>query len=295
MKHRLSSMFGSRIYIRMAPFPGIGGQFSSLVFTLLAFAALVFSSIYPASLSGARTGFSDMLSPALGALAAPAQNLAEAVRTMSGLAALQAENTRLDDENRRLRDWYQKALLLQSENKSLRDLLRVTVEGRHSYVTGRVLTDAGNTFVKNILVMAGIRDGVQKGQAVISGDGVVGRVIEAGQKTARVLLITDVNSRLPVFIEGAGQHAIMGGQNDALPTLEHLPAGIKLEEGARIVTSGLGGVFPAGLPVGRLARGADGAFRVRLFADFDRLIFVRMINTPDDPNLYSADQGTGLE
>src|SRR5262245_30718707 len=174
-------------------------------------------------MEGLRAGAADTFAPVLSAIGQPVQEAAIFVRNVSGLTQLQAENLRLQQENQRLREWYQTALVLEAENKSLRDLMNIRLDPQNSYITARVLADSGNTFVKSLLVSAGSNEGVKKGQAVISGDGVIGRIVEVGKNTARVLLLTDMNSRVPVLVENSRQHAILAGENEQAPILAHLP------------------------------------------------------------------------
>ncbi len=267
----------------------VGGNSVSFIFLIIAFASLIFSAANPDGVSTMRTALSDTMAPAFSAVSEPLQSAAMFVRDVSGISELQATNLRLAQENERLRDWYQSALQLEAENKSLRELLHVKVEPENRYITARVLADASNTFVKSMILAAGKNDGVAKGQAVVSGEGVVGRIVEAGRRSSRVLLVTDINSRVPVLVEDSRQHAILAGQNDSSPMLMHLPPDTEIRDGARIVTSGQGGIFPPGLPVGRVARDKTGAYRIMLFADFDRMIHVRVVNRPDDPNLKPGD------
>ena len=201
------------------------------------------------------------------------------------VSELRAENARLQSENTRLRDWYQKALMLESENQSLRDLLNLKVETSQKFVTSQVIADSGNAYVHSVLVSAGKKDDVRKGQAVLSGEGMVGRIIETGNNSARVLLLTDFNSRVPVLIEGTSQKAIMVGNNDNSPVLKHLPSDAEIEEGMRIVTSGHGGLFPAGLPIGRIVATDAGQHTVHLYANVNNVRYVRILDTPKDPNL----------
>ncbi|HHK73671.1 MAG TPA: rod shape-determining protein MreC [Rhizobiales bacterium] len=250
----------------------------------MAAALLMLSAFQPAALGGVRAGVSDLFAPVLAMIAKPVQQASDFVRDVSGLAELQAENAHLQQENVRLREWYQAALLLEAENKSLHDLLNVKIEPQHSYVTGRIIADSGNAYVKSLLVVAGRRDGVQKSQAVISGDGLVGRVVEAGQKASRVLLITDMNSRVPILVEGSSQHAILAGTNGAMPVLQHMQQDSDIQDGARIITSGHGGLFPPGLPVGRVMDEGGIKF-VKLYADVNKMVHVRIINKSTDPNL----------
>lgn len=273
---------------RIAPIPFLGGGLSSLILLLISLGLLFFSGLQPQALGGLRSGAADLFTPVLSFISKPVQDAAAFVRNVSGIAAMQAENELLRQENIRLREWFQLAQHLEAENKSLRDLLNVKLEPRHNYITARVMGDGGNAYVKSLLLAAGRGDGVKKNQAVISGEGLIGRIIETGDKSARVLLVTDINSRVPVLIEDSRQHAILAGNNDNLPLLVHLPEGSEVAIGARVVTSGHGGVFPPGLPIGRVELDAAGIPYVKLYADMNRLVHVRIVDRPDDPNLRSA-------
>ncbi len=252
----------------------------------LIFMAAVFifwASLQPQTFSSLRVGLADAAAPVINVVATPFQEAAVFVRDVSGLAALQAENARLLQENEKLRSWYHTALTLEAENKSLRDLMNVQVEAQHTYITARVLTDGQSNFAKSIIVTAGSEEGVRKGQAVVSGDGLVGRVVEAGEKTSRILLLNDINSRIPVILDNSRQHAVFAGQNSKKGVLVHLPPESEIDNGARLTTSGVGGVFPPGIPVGVVALNGEQVL-VKPNADLSRLTYVRIINVPDDPN-----------
>jgi rod shape-determining protein MreC len=249
---------------------------------------MVFSVVAPQSVSNMRVMVTDLAAPVLSVVSLPLQKTAIFVRDVSGLAQIQADNARLSAENAKLREWYQSALLLEAENKSLRELLNLRVEPENRYITARILSDSGSAFAKSLLVSAGQQDGVRKGQAVISGEGVVGRIVEAGQNASRVLLISDMNSRVPILVEDSRQHAIFAGDNQQEGALMHVPADGQIAVGARIVTSGQGGMFPAGLPVGKIKGIENGEIKVEPFADFTRLHYVRIIDRPEDPNLVES-------
>ncbi len=294
MKHRSKSMggatarLGSKSLARALPvrFWGLGGGSGFLMF--LSFCMLVVSALSPALVSGLRMRVAGAVAPVVEIVSLPFQNAALFIRNVSGLAEIQAENGRLIDENIKLREWYQTALLLEAENKSLHELLNVKIEQKSQYITARVLVDGRSAFAKSILVSAGTLDGVKKGQAVVSGEGLVGRVVEAGGNVSRILLITDMNSRVPVLIEDSRQHAIFSGNNGATGFLNHLPVDTEVKEGARVVTSGQGGIFPMGLPVGVVREIVDGMVKVEPFTDFSRMVYVRVIDQPEDPNLLEG-------
>lgn len=290
MKHRtkkIGGKLGARALSGVALPPVFSVAGASGLMVAVSVCLLAISAFQPQMLSGLRTGAADMAAPILDVVSTPLQKAAIFVRDVTGLAAIQAENARLLEENMKLREWYQTALLLEAENKSLRALMNVKLEASHNFITARILSDSANTFAKSLLVSAGRADGVKKGQAVMAADGLIGRVVETGENTARILLITDMNSRVPVLIEGSSQHAILAGQNDQKGVLMHLPPESKVSEGARVVTSGVGGIFPVGLPVGMVGR-VDGTIEIEPFANFNRLMHVRIVNKPVDPNLRSG-------
>jgi rod shape-determining protein MreC len=269
----------------LAPHIFMGGTSSSLIFVVLAALVLIFGLVRPQALSGLRITATDIMTPALSAISRPFQNAAATIGNISGMASLRAENTQLKTENARLKEWYQTALMLQAENQSLQDLLNLKVSPTHQYTTSRVISDAGNAFVKTILIESGRSSGIQNNQAVLAGEGMIGRIIEAGQNASRALLITDINSRIPILIEGSQQKAIMSGNNTDYPVLKHLPHDSSLTNGARIITSGDGGIFPAGFPIGRLVQTEKGKFIVKPFADMQKVTYVRVIKPSSKNNL----------
>lgn len=240
------------------------------------------SGFRPHVFDGVRMAISDVFSPVLSAVSMPFQQTALFFHGVTELAQLQADVRRLEQENERLREWYQTALLLESENKSLRALLNFESDPKLKTITGRIIADAGNTYVKSLLVNIGHKNDVHKDAAVLAGQGLIGRIVEVGDQTSRVLLVTDVNARVPIMVDETGQHAIMAGANARDPRLIHLPQDSEIREGSRLITSGYGGIYPYGLPVGRVIKLENGSLGVALFADFDALQIVRLLQFDDD-------------
>ena len=225
-----------------------------------------------------RNSMMDAAAPALDMLSRPSTLLDTAVSRAREFVTVYRENARLAEENERLLGWQQAALKLASENAQLRDLLRVAPEPATSYVTARVIANSGGAYVRSVMVNAGRDNGVVRGEAAVTGEGLIGRVSEVGSRAARILLITDLNSRVPVIVEGSRQRAVLAGDNSEHPSLRYLEAGAAIRIGDRIVTSGQGGVFPPGLPVGVVATFDGELARVEPFVELSRVDYLRLVD-----------------
>jgi rod shape-determining protein MreC len=145
-------------------------------------------------------------------------------------------------------------------------------------VTARVIANSGGAYARSVMANAGRENGVVRGEAAVTGEGLVGRVSEVGSRAARILLVTDLNSRVPVIVEGSRQRAVLAGDNSEHPRLRYLEAGAAIRIGDRIVTSGQGGVFPPGLPVGVVAVFDGELARVELFVELSRVDYLRLVD-----------------
>ena len=196
-------------------------------------------------------------------------------------ARLYEQNQQLRDELQQMKAWKEAALQLEQKNARLLDLSQVRLDPKLTHVTGVVLADSGSPFRQSVLLNVGERDGIRDGWATMDGIGLVGRISGVGQRTSRVILLTDANSRLPVMVQPSGQKAILSGDNSLLPPLDFLENADEVRPGDRVVTSGDGAVFPAGLLVGQVAMGTDKRLRVVLSADYQRLEFLRVLRSHD--------------
>lgn len=226
----------------------------------------------------ARMALADALSPIWGAVQQPVAAVRGMVREGEALWNMRAENARLTEENERLRRWQATALALEAENALLRRQLAWVPDPAPQFRTARVVADAGGTYARAVLLATGPQHNVRKGQIALDERGFAGRVTEVGSRSARVLLATDINSRVPVTLEGSRARAIMVGNNASRPRLQHWPEGMLPREGDRVVTSAQAGAFPAGLPVGVVRWTESGAAEVELFAHLERLDVLRLFD-----------------
>jgi len=218
-----------------------------------------------------RTKLTDDAAPALDAMSRPFGAAASLVDRVRGIVTMYQDNLRLTHDNERLLQWQQIALKLSADNRDLRGLVKSVPEAAVSYVTARVIANSGGGYVRTVMVNGGTDQGLARGQAAVTGDGLVGRLTEVGGRAARVLLITDLNSRVPVVIERSHANAVLAGDNSERPRLVYVGQPETIKIGDRIVTSGEGGVFPPGLPVGMVAGLDPGGPRVEPYVELSQL------------------------
>lgn len=208
---------------------------------------------------------------------APVTGAINLFRDFQSYQRLSEQNRELRSELRQMRAWKEAALQLEQENARLLDLNNVRLDPRLTYITGVVMADSGSPFRQSVLLNVGARDGIQDGWATMDGIGLVGRISGTGRNTARVILLTDTAMAVPATIQPSGQTALVAGDNSAAPILKFLENPDLVRPGDRVITSGDGSVFPAGLLIGQVVEDPSGRLRVRLSADYERLEFLRVL------------------
>ena len=208
---------------------------------------------------------------------APVTGLANLVKDFQSYQKIYNQNQELRRELQQMNSWKEAALQLEQENARLLDLNNVRLDPRLTYITGVVLADSGSPFRQSVLINVGARDGILDGWAAMDGIGLVGRISGVGERSSRVLLVTDAASRVPVTIQPSGQTGLIVGDNSLAPPIDFVENRDLVRPGDRVVTSGDGDVFPAGVLIGNIAVDTGGRMRVRLSADYERLEFLRVL------------------
>jgi rod shape-determining protein MreC len=225
-----------------------------------------------------RAGLQDLATPVMSTLTRPVDALRNASEWVQEWVELRAENQLLKTQNGQLMQWQSVAGRLQAENDALRKLITMVPDGATRYVAARIVGETGGPYMRSALINGGSTEGVKADQAVITGDGLVGRVMESGLTSARVLLLTDMNSRVPVIAEKSRERSILAGNNSPTLTLDYVPAASEMEVGERLLTSGDGGIFPPGIPVGVVTDMSGGTILVQPLVDWSRLEYVSVVD-----------------
>ena len=268
------------------------------VLILLSFSLMFLGKADLSALRNVRMGSSDFLAPVIDFVSAPIRGIETMVEGVRTVASLRAENVRLQGENDLLKRWRRRAEILESENRQLRSVTgAATIENR-TPITARAVTAPGGGFAHTVLIAIGSEEGIVRGNPVVTADGLVGIVIDVGRAYARVLMISDINARIPVILSSSSWPGLTVGQNGQFLDLQFLPDEAQPKIGELVLTSGHGGVLPNGLPVGRVDQIKDGTIRVRPAVDLRNLSYVSVLTGGlegiDNSNLDLADFYTPL-
>lgn len=221
----------------------------------------------------------DRVVPSFDWAMAPVANITQMVSGFQSYARIYEQNQELRRELQKMSAWKEAAVQLRQENDKLLAQNNVSIDPALTSVTGVVMVDSGTAFRQSVLLNVGSRDGIVDGWATMDGLGLVGRISGVGQRTSRVVLLTDPSSRVPVTIQPSGQRALLTGDNGPYPVLDFIESPDQVQPSNRVVTSGDGGVFPAGLLVGQMVEDKEGRTRVRLAADYGQLEFLRVLRS----------------
>ena len=230
----------------------------------------------------------DTIAPALQFIETIKTNATETWDNISAIPTLQEKIHTLTQENITL----QKALThwqtVQRRNQILTQSLKI-IEGMPKLVaTIPVLTNPLLGFHHTLIIAGGASHGLTVDQPVLIHQNLIGRIKEMGGRTARVILLTDLTSRVPVMIGDTNDHAILLGNGSPHPQLLYLDKPHDVKVGAPVVTSGYGGIFPEGLPVGHIQSVHAGIARVTLSAQWDHLRYVHILEKM--PSLQEVDE-----
>jgi rod shape-determining protein MreC len=228
--------------------------------------------------------------PVAGAISAPSRWARVASEYVGDYLFAAAENHKLRQQVAELKQWRDLAIALQDTNRRYQSVLGLKTDPPIPMVSGRAVLDSRGPFANTRLIDVGQEKAVKVGNPVMSDRGLVGRVVGVASGASRVLLLTDVASRTPVLVARTDARAILLGDGGSNPRLGYLRGQDPVHEGDRVLTSGDGGVFPRGLPVGVAAKGLDGQWRVRLDADLTAIDFVRVLEFQDFTNSVNEQQ-----
>ena len=181
----------------------------------------------------------------------------------------------LKKENNELKNNISESDFLEFENAQLRKLIEEQVSSSSDLLSARVMIDKQSPYLNSFIINIGGNKNIKNGMAVLDGKNFVGRIVDVNFFSSRVLLVSDLNSKIPVIIEPSGHHAILSGRGTNKPILEYLPENYTIQDGDKVYTSGKEGIFSPGIPIGEI-KIEKGVVKTSLFSDLSQITFINI-------------------
>ena len=161
------------------------------------------------------------------------------------------------------------------ENSQLRKLIDEQAQSQSNLVSARIMLEEQSPYLNSFVINIGANKQIKKGMAALDGKNFIGRIVDVNFFSSRILLITDLNSKIPVITEPSGNHAILSGHGDVKPTLEYVSDNHQIQDGDKIYTSGKEGIFTPGIPIGETKIEKE-IIKVELYSKLNEISFVNI-------------------
>ena len=254
---------------------GTQQRFSLFVLVILSVLLIFLETIEVKPLNGIRSFIKDVVYRSALIVSYPSKSFSNFYDFVEEHINLYSNYEELVKENDELKNNITKTDFLELENSQLRKLIEEQVESPSNLVSARVMLDKQSPYLNSFVINIGSNKNIKNGMAVLDGKNFIGRVVDVNYFSSRVLLVSDLNSKIPVLSEPSGSHAILSGHGTNEPTLEYLSKNNGIQNGDKIYTSGKEGIFTPGLVVGK-AKIEKNKIKVLLFADLDQITFVNI-------------------
>ncbi|MGC6473139.1 MAG: rod shape-determining protein MreC [Candidatus Puniceispirillaceae bacterium] len=255
-------------------------RFLHLIIILIGFALIFIGKADMLAVRTVQTSVSGIFAPLFNVVAAPVRAVETMFEGMRTVASLREETVRLRAENERLKRWRRRSEILESENRQLRTVLGAVIPADRQAVTARAIAAPGSSFSHTMMITHGTDKRIQRGDPVVTADGLVGYIIEVSKRHSWVLMLSDVNSRLPILLSTSSWPGLAIGQNSDMLSLSFLPLEAEPKENELVLTSGHGEILPPGLPVGRVVKGVGREYYIQPVVDLRKVAFVSILVRP---------------
>ena len=254
---------------------GAQQKFSLLALFILSIFLLFFDKIELQGINSFRSIFKDLIYRGSFLTSIPSKTFSRIHINIEDHINLYDNFKILKNENKKLKQKKIMSDFLILENTQLRKIVDEKATFTSNYISARVMLDKKSPYLNSFIINIGSNKEIKKGMAVLDNQDFIGRVVDVNYFSSRVLLISDLNSKIPVIIGPSGYHAILSGKGKNYPTLDYLPKENTIKEGDKIFTSGKEGIFSPGIPIGVIKKTKD-QYTAFLYSDLNQITFVNI-------------------
>ena len=254
---------------------GTKQRFSLLALVILSIILIFFEKIETKPLNYARSFVKDSIFRGSQIISIPQRGVGNFSVYIKSHINLYKNYNKLVNENNELKNSVSKTDFLELENNQLKKLVSEQIDSTSNLASARVMLDKQSPYLNSFVINIGSNKEIKNGMAVLDGKNFIGRIVDVNFFSSRVLLITDLNSKIPVIIEPSANHAILSGRGNNKPSLDYLIKNHSIKEGDKVYTSGKEGIFKPGVPIG-VVKIEENIINVLLFSDLSQISFVNI-------------------
>ena len=254
---------------------GTKQRFSLFVLIILSIIFLFAETIETKPLNYLRSFIKDTIYRGSLVVSIPFKSFDNIVENINKHMNLYNNYSKLKIENDELKNNISKSDFLELENTQLRKLIEEQVSSSSNLVSARIMLDKQSPYLNSLIINIGSNKNIKNGMAVLDGKNFIGRIVDVNFFSSRVLLVSDLNSKISVISEPSAHHAILTGHGKNALSLEYLPKNHNIKDDDKVYTSGKEGIFSPGIPVG-IVKIEKNIVTVSLFSDLSQITFVNV-------------------
>jgi len=254
---------------------GTKQRFSLLALVVLSIIFIFVETVDTKPLNYIRSFIKDTIYRGSLVVSLPSKSFSSFANIISEHINVYSSYSELKKENKELKNNISKSDFLELENTQLRKLIEEQMSSPSNLLSARVMLDKQGPYLNSFIINIGSNKDIKNGMAVLDGANFIGRIVDVNFFSSRVLLVSDLNSKIPVITEPSAHHGILSGHGKNKPTLEYLPENHNIQHGDKVYTSGKEGIFPTGIPIGEV-KIENGIIKVSLFSDLSQVSFINI-------------------
>tara|TARA_Y100001935_G_scaffold254363_1_gene263187 strand:- start:4849 stop:5691 length:843 start_codon:yes stop_codon:yes gene_type:complete len=257
-------------------------QFSLLALIIFSIGLIFLSNINFIGIKYIKTGINEATYRLSAIISYPEKQLNNSIKFLSEYFNVYKENQILKEQLDILNIKKLNNIFLENENKKLKEIVGEEI-GAQEGIISKVLIDKDGKFLKSVILNKGSKDQIKIGMVVLDKNYLIGQIIEVNYTTSRAILISDLNSNIPVVLEPGNFQSILNGTGKDYGKIKYSKNKLSLDENTFVYTSGSGGNFRAGLPIGKINNEIED-FAVEFFSDLTQLSYVKIQSIQDIKN-----------
>ena len=254
---------------------GTKQRFSLFILVVLSITFIFAETIETKPLNYLRSFIKDTIYRGALVVSVPSKNFNNFSNYIKQHLNLYRDYSQLKKKHDKLKNNISKSDFLELENAQLRKLIEEQVASSTNLMSARVMLDKQSPYLNSFIINIGNNKDIKNGMAALDGKNFIGRIVDVNFFSSRVLLVSDLNSKIPVIVEPSTNHAILSGRGTNEPTLEYLPEKHNIQNGDKVYTSGKEGIFSPGIPIGEV-KIEENVIKVLLFSDLNQITFINI-------------------